>query len=343
MTATPTCPECHGPVARKGATGPWPTYCSTPCRRKKGARVAAPKVAAKVRAIPNPCAFDGCDVDVRTTEGRKRKWCDGHRAEMKRRASRAATRSPGTRKCTKDGCDKPHCAKGLCSTHYNQTLATRHKPKTAACVVCDATIARSTGGGGRKFGATCSYDCRRILTHGDRCELPPDHWGRWYGRSSAWTVTTHECEWCGKNYLTPHPESLYCSDRCRNTTRERRRRAREYDAPGEYRWTQVVALWMALDQRCAYCLTHLPLTRMQVEHVVPLSRGGRNDRTNILPACGPCNAEKSDRTPNEWDADRIRLGLLPRTAHITHADARFAHLVPAEPKGIPYRLASSAA
>lgn len=111
-----------------------------------------------------------------------------------------------------------------------------------------------------------------------------------------------------------------------------------HGAEGEYRWIRVHALWVALDRRCAYCLDTLDLCHMQVEHVTPLSRGGRNDIGNILPACGPCNAEKSDRTPSEWDADRLAHGLSPRAAHITTDDTRYAHLVTAQPSGTPYRL-----
>lgn len=109
-------------------------------------------------------------------------------------------------------------------------------------------------------------------------------------------------------------------------------------ASGEYRWRDVVALWIALDRRCAYCLANTSLSLLQVEHVVPLSRGGRNGLTNILPSCGACNADKSDRTPSEWDDDRAAHGLTPRAQHIVATDSRFSHLIVDEPKGQPHRL-----
>jgi len=36
------------------------------------------------------------------------------------------------------------------------------------------------------------------------------------------------------------------------------------------------------------------------DHRVPLSRGGRNDASNVVLSCGPCNLSKAKRLPEEW-------------------------------------------
>ena len=41
---------------------------------------------------------------------------------------------------------------------------------------------------------------------------------------------------------------------------------------------------------CAYCGC---AGDMEIEHVVPISRGGAHDISNIVPACAPCNSSKS--------------------------------------------------
>ncbi len=52
---------------------------------------------------------------------------------------------------------------------------------------------------------------------------------------------------------------------------------------------------------CQYCGTsNNPLT---VDHVVPKSRGGETNWTNIVVACKPCNLRKGDRTPLEMDME----------------------------------------
>jgi 5-methylcytosine-specific restriction endonuclease McrA len=48
---------------------------------------------------------------------------------------------------------------------------------------------------------------------------------------------------------------------------------------------------------CAYCGEKKILT---LEHVVPISRGGRHSAGNIIPACFTCNSSKRDRFITEW-------------------------------------------
>nr|WP_227820285.1 HNH endonuclease [Agromyces aureus] len=85
---------------------------------------------------------------------------------------------------------------------------------------------------------------------------------------------------------------------------------------------------------CAYC--EAPCSGLpEPEHVVPLSRGGRNDMTNLVAACRTCNSDKNDMTLNEWQTDRARRGLMPVRID---GDA-FTHLVPEvnTPTGTAYR------
>lgn len=237
------------------------------------------------------------------------------------------------RTCDIDGCDKPHRSRGLCATHYNQThQPNRHKPKLSACIVCEASVL-NTGGGGRKYGAVCSTECRRRLTFGWSEPLPPDHWARWYGTTCEWKppkqpapTVTRVCIWCGAAWQTHQKAALYCSERCSKRHDRYTRRARRFDARGSFTWTDVVRLWIAFDRRCAYCLAPLPLPELQAEHVVPLSRGGRNDVGNLLPSCGPCNVDKGRRTLPEWRVSREARGLQPR-AIWDATDPRLRHLV----------------
>ena len=51
-------------------------------------------------------------------------------------------------------------------------------------------------------------------------------------------------------------------------------------------------------RRCAYCgATGVPL---QIEHVLPRSRGGTNRASNLTLACEPCNIAKGTRTAAEF-------------------------------------------
>lgn len=48
-------------------------------------------------------------------------------------------------------------------------------------------------------------------------------------------------------------------------------------------------------RRCAYCGD----AASTIDHVLPRSRGGRNEWLNTVAACGRCNNRKGNRTPAE--------------------------------------------
>ena len=59
-------------------------------------------------------------------------------------------------------------------------------------------------------------------------------------------------------------------------------------------WDDLVVEW---NHRCAYCGAEGPL---EADHIVPLSKKGRHDITNILPSCPTCNREKHNKYVMEW-------------------------------------------
>lgn len=52
------------------------------------------------------------------------------------------------------------------------------------------------------------------------------------------------------------------------------------------------------DKCCVYC--RCPDGPYHIDHIVPSSRGGSNDISNLALACASCNISKRDRTPEEW-------------------------------------------
>lgn len=64
---------------------------------------------------------------------------------------------------------------------------------------------------------------------------------------------------------------------------------------------QVPLSRRALFQRdrhtCQYCGEKPPA--LEVEHIIPKARGGKNNWLNVTTACRTCNARKRDRTPEE--------------------------------------------
>lgn len=53
------------------------------------------------------------------------------------------------------------------------------------------------------------------------------------------------------------------------------------------------------DFTCGYCGVAFESEDLTFDHVVPSSRGGKKDWTNIVTACLSCNRRKDNRTPEE--------------------------------------------
>ena len=51
--------------------------------------------------------------------------------------------------------------------------------------------------------------------------------------------------------------------------------------------------------RCCYCGSKFATQELNLEHVLPRSRGGKTDWSNIVTSCMPCNLRKADRLPAE--------------------------------------------
>ncbi len=59
---------------------------------------------------------------------------------------------------------------------------------------------------------------------------------------------------------------------------------------------------------CHYCNRSTPPRDLTMDHIVPLSRGGRSVKGNVVPACKSCNTKKKQLLPMEWDAYLSGIG-----------------------------------
>lgn len=58
------------------------------------------------------------------------------------------------------------------------------------------------------------------------------------------------------------------------------------------------SLMACLPKRCIYCAD--TESKLTIEHVIPLSRGGKHHVTNVAWACQPCNSRKNAKTWSEY-------------------------------------------
>jgi 5-methylcytosine-specific restriction endonuclease McrA len=52
--------------------------------------------------------------------------------------------------------------------------------------------------------------------------------------------------------------------------------------------------------QCSYCDQKVSPKKLTMDHIVPISLGGRTTRNNVTPACKECNTKKKTLLPFEW-------------------------------------------
>jgi len=60
--------------------------------------------------------------------------------------------------------------------------------------------------------------------------------------------------------------------------------------------------------KCQYCGSNNELT---IDHVIPVSKGGKSSFENCVSACKPCNNKKNDRTPSEAHMFLVKTPYAP--------------------------------
>jgi 5-methylcytosine-specific restriction endonuclease McrA len=84
------------------------------------------------------------------------------------------------------------------------------------------------------------------------------------------------------------------------------------------RWTRR-GVFVRDGNRCAYCDRLLKRGELTVDHVIPVSRGGRSTWGNTVTACAPCNQRKANRTPHEAGMKLLIEPKTPRTNYLLAA------------------------
>lgn len=82
------------------------------------------------------------------------------------------------------------------------------------------------------------------------------------------------------------------------SNKQDRRRARQ-GGWSEIRFSDWVAIKKAFKHRCIYCGKR---KRLSMDHFIPLAKGGRHNKRNIVPACFTCNFRKGSMMPEAFMA-----------------------------------------
>jgi len=82
---------------------------------------------------------------------------------------------------------------------------------------------------------------------------------------------------------------------------------------------------------CQYCARRLPSRDLNLDHVIPRSRGGRSTWENLVTSCRTCNVEKGWATPDEWGMPLQREPTRPSwsiVAQLARTQTRYEQWAP---------------
>lgn len=101
--------------------------------------------------------------------------------------------------------------------------------------------------------------------------------------------------------------------------------SRSFNLPSVIRLKEYVRPYFSLSVRlsrqniflrdshtCQYCYQKFNEKKLTIDHVVPLSKGGRHEWTNVTTACSKCNNRKGDKLPEHASMKLLTIPKKPR-------------------------------
>ncbi len=80
------------------------------------------------------------------------------------------------------------------------------------------------------------------------------------------------------------------------------------------------------EYQCQYCgrtvIELKPRESLTRDHLIPISRGGHNDWSNVVTACSSCNTRKANRLPDEIGMHPLHVPVEPHFVHLSWAVRR---------------------
>lgn len=132
--------------------------------------------------------------------------------------------------------------------------------------------------------------------------------GRQYYRKNREKVLAGNAAWKAKNpeWFVNYHRRWKEKNRDKVRASHRNRKALKRLNGGTHNAKDVAEIMKLQGSMCACC--RIKLSRdFHVDHIIPLSRGGSNDRKNLQLTCPTCNLQKSKRDPVEFMRSKGRL------------------------------------
>lgn len=279
------CEHCGAEFDRRNVTQ---RFCSEKCRR------VGDWVRARARGYKAPSRYTFvckcCGKEYQTAYKDRDTYCSRDCAfkDKERRCACGAS----LRGTSKEWCDQ-------CGA----------QSKRRTCAICGVTFESTRA---RRY---CSDECfkekkRRRAAYYDKLQFEAQ-------------VKPRECKQCGRVFTPEFGDGnwIYCSKRCGKKAGEKykakgnhQQRAKHYGV--RYEWFSDLVVLRRDGWRCYICGCSTPRelrgtyedNAPEIDHIIPLSRGGTHTKDNVRCCCRACNGAKADMMLKEM-----------RQAHINQA------------------------
>lgn len=71
----------------------------------------------------------------------------------------------------------------------------------------------------------------------------------------------------------------------------------------------TLKLYEESDKKCFYCDKDLAFKEVEIDHYMPLSKGGKHEKRNLRISCKSCNRSKHNKLPERWLEEIGKLHL----------------------------------
>jgi hypothetical protein len=128
---------------------------------------------------------------------------------------------------------------------------------------------------------------RQRKNNKNRVEYQKQYASKWYKRNKEETLKRVEA------FMKANPDKVAHYHKKNKHKRREMEMATVRDFTLE-QWEKCIAFF---DQQCAYCGKE---TKLEQDHVIPVTKGGGYTKINIVPSCRPCNNSKNNSRMYSW-------------------------------------------
>jgi 5-methylcytosine-specific restriction endonuclease McrA len=191
------------------------------------------------------------------------------------------------------GKSRKYCSKKCMGQSYSKNRIGANHPAwkgrglvSRSCLQCGAGFAVEPYVIDRGEGIFCSHACTNIYYKGNGK-------GACGPKSNFWID--------GRNSDPKHRAKML-------SHKSRVRRMKERSVTGAHTAEEWEALVVLCGNKCVKCGVSGNVVKLTQDHIIPISKGGTNNVTNLQPLCQSCNSKKGTKAVNYIGA--LSLGLL---------------------------------